>query len=125
MLVAIDYFAPTTAGLASRPWREWLRTYAGHERGRHYLSEPGSQDITCEVPLDQLPEPEALRTQAQWLELHGITGLVDEGRRFWEEHASAPDLTALRMRSRISEAEALTDPSGLGAFLVAEWRGRA
>jgi hypothetical protein len=51
--------------------------------------------------------------------------LVDEGRRFWEEHASAPDLTALRMRSRISEAEALTDPSGLGAFLVAEWRGRA
>jgi SAM-dependent MidA family methyltransferase len=125
VLVAIDYFAPTTAGLASRPWREWLRTYAGHERGRHYLGEPGAQDITCEVPLDQLPEPEALRTQSQWLELHGITELVDEGRRFWEEHASAPDLTALRMRSRISEAEALTDPSGLGAFLVAEWRGRA
>ena len=114
-----------SAGLASRPWREWLRTYAGHERGGHYLAEPGSQDITCEVPLDQLPAPDALRTQAQWLELHGITALVDEGRRHWEEHASAPDLTALRMRSRISEAEALTDPSGLGAFLVAEWRGRA
>ena len=124
VLVAIDYFTPTTSGLASRPWREWLRTYVGHERGRHYLAEPGTQDITCEVPLDQLPEPDALRTQTQWLELHGIDELVAEGRRYWEEHAAAPDLTALRMRSRVSEAEALRDSTGLGAFLVAEWRGR-
>jgi hypothetical protein len=28
----------------------------------------------------------------------------------------------MRMRSRISEAEALLDPGGLGGFLVAEWR---
>ena len=124
VLVALDYFTPTTSGLASRPWREWLRTYVGHERGRHYLAQPGTQDITCEVPLDQLPEPDALRTQTQWLELHGIDELVAEGRRYWEEHAAAPDLTALRMRSRVSEAEALRDSTGLGAFLVAEWRGR-
>jgi len=26
------------------------------------------------------------------------------------------------MRSRVSEAEALLDPSGLGAFSVVEWR---
>jgi hypothetical protein len=28
----------------------------------------------------------------------------------------------MKMRSRISEAEALLDPDGLGSFLVAEWR---
>ena len=125
VLLAVDYFVATTAELAARPWREWLRTYAGHERGGHYLSRPGTQDITCEVPLDQLPEPDSLRTQAQWLHLHGIDELVAEGRAHWEAHASAPDVTALRMRSRISEAEALMDTSGLGSFMVAEWRGRA
>jgi hypothetical protein len=26
------------------------------------------------------------------------------------------------MRSRVSESEALLDPSGLGSFLVAEWQ---
>jgi len=123
-LLALDYFVATTAELAGRPWREWLRTYAGHERGDHYLSRPGTQDITCEVPLDQLPEPDSVRTQAQWLRLHGIDELVAEGRSYWEAHASAPDVTALRMRSRVSEAEALTDVSGLGSFMVAEWRGR-
>jgi hypothetical protein len=28
----------------------------------------------------------------------------------------------MKMRSRVSEAEALLDPDGLGGFLVAEWR---
>lgn len=121
-LVVIDYMAPTTASLAARPWREWLRTYRQHERGGHYLAEPGTQDITTEVAIDQLPEPDALRTQAQWLRLHGIEQLVDEGRRHWEAHAARPDLTSMRMRSRISEAEALLDPAGLGAFTVLEWR---
>ena len=31
------------------------------------------------------------------------------------------DLAALRMRSRIREAEALVEPTGLGGFTVAEW----
>ena len=34
---------------------------------------------------------------------------------------TAPDLTAMRMRSRVNEAEALLDPAGLGAFWVGEW----
>ena len=122
VLVAIDYFAPTTASLAARPWREWLRTYRGHERGGHYLADPGTQDITCEVPIDQLPEPHAVRSQAQWLGLNGIDELVDEGRAYWVEHASRPDTTALRMRSRVAEREALVDGAGLGSFLVLEWR---
>ena len=123
VFVAVDYFSPTTEGLAMRPWREWLRTYRAHERGGHYLADPGEQDITCEPPLDQLPVADAVRSQAQWLALHGIDDLVAEGRRLWEESAAAPDLRALRMRSRISEAEALVDPAGVGGFDVVEWRG--
>ena len=121
-VVVIDYGAPTTAGLAGRPWRDWLRTYRGHARGEHYLAAPGSQDITAEVAIDQLPEPDTVRTQAQWLQLHGIADLVAEGKQHWEQHAARPDLTAMRMRSRVSESEALLDPAGLGAFTVLEWR---
>ena len=120
--VVIDYCEPTTAALAAKPWREWLRTYRGHERGTHYLAEAGSQDITTEVAVDQLPKPHAVRTQAQWLELHGIDELVAAGRSYWEAHAARPDLEAMRMRSRVTEAEALLDLSGLGGFSVLEWR---
>jgi SAM-dependent MidA family methyltransferase len=120
--VVIDYCQPTTAALAAKPWREWLRTYRGHERGTHYLAEPGSQDITTDVAVDQLPEPDAVHTQAHWLELHGIDELVAAGRSYWEAHAARPDLEAMRMRSRVTEAEALLDPSGLGRFSVLEWR---
>lgn len=121
-VLVIDYAVARTADLASRPWREWLRTYRGNERGDHYLVGPGSQDITIDVPLDQLPEPDSLRTQAQFLQLHGIDDLVAEGRRIWTEQAAQPGLEVMRMRSRISESEALLDPAGLGGFLVAEWR---
>lgn len=121
-VVAIDYGTPLTAMLASRPWREWLRTYRGHQRGEHYLTSPGSQDVTTEVPVDQLPDPDAVRTQAQFLQRWGIAKLVDEGREVWAAEAARPGLRAMTMRSRISESEALLDPAGLGAFLVAEWR---
>ncbi len=121
-LLVIDYGVARTAELAMRPWRDWLRTYRGNERGEHYLRGPGTQDITTDVPFDQLPEPDSIRTQAQFLQLHGITELVDEGRRIWTEQAARPGLEAMRMRSRISESEALLDPTGLGGFLVAHWR---
>ncbi|HEX9258847.1 MAG TPA: SAM-dependent methyltransferase [Acidimicrobiales bacterium] len=122
-VIVFDY-ASSTSTMARQPWRQWLRTYRGHERGAHYLAEPGSQDITTEVALDQLAavrEPDAVRTQSQWLALHGIDQLVEEGRRVWQERAHLADLAAVRARSRIREAEALTDPAGLGAFTVAEW----
>jgi SAM-dependent MidA family methyltransferase len=123
-LLVIDYMSPTTAALAGRPWRDWLRTYREHQRGDHYLVAPGTQDITSEVAIDQLPAPDTIRTQSQWLQLHGIADLVDEGRHHWQEHAARPDLEAMRMRSRVSEAEALLDASGLGAFTVLEYRAR-
>jgi SAM-dependent MidA family methyltransferase len=121
-LLVIDYGVPLTAELALRPWREWLRTYRGNQRGDHYLVAPGTQDITTDIPFDQLPEADAMRTQAQFLQRWGISELVEEGKRVWEAQAARPGLEAMKMRSRISEAEALLDPSGLGNFLVAEWR---
>jgi SAM-dependent MidA family methyltransferase len=121
-VLAIDYATPITAMLAGRPYRDWLRTYRDNERGEHYLTGPGTQDITIDVPIDQLPEPDTVRAQAQFLQLWGIDELVDEGKRIWAEQAPRPGLEAMKMRSRISEAEALLDPAGLGGFLVAEWR---
>ena len=119
-VVAIDY-GSTTARLAGRPWREWVRTYRRHERGGHYLRSPGTQDITAEVAIDQLPDATSVTTQAEWLREWGIDELVDEGKRIWRASASAPDVAALQMRSRIGEAEALLDPSGLGGFIVLHW----
>ena len=120
-LVVIDY-CTTTSSMAQRPWREWLRTYSAHERGAHYLSAVGGQDVTVEVPLDQLPSPDTVLTQADFLKSHGIDALVEEGRVAWEKAASSPDLAAMMMRSRVREAEALLDASGLGAFSVLQWR---
>lgn len=119
-LVAIDYCS-STAELAARPAGEWLRTYRDHQRGGPPLAGPGTQDITAEVCLDQLPAPSSTATQADWLRVHGVVELVDEGRQGWKERAHVGDLAAVRMRSRVTESAALLDPSGLGAFTVAEW----
>ena len=124
-LFVIDYCTPLTAEVAGMPWREWLRTYVAHGRGVHYLRNAGEQDITTQVCIDQLAavrEPDAVRTQSQFLQLWGIDELVAEGKRIWEESAASPTLTAMKMRSRISESEALLDESGLGNFTVLEWR---
>ena len=120
-VLAFDYCTARTAELAISPWRAWLRTYRGHERGVHYLRDVGLQDITTQVCLDQLPATTALRSQAQFLLRWGLDELVAEGRAAWDAAAAAPDLAALRMRSRIREAESLLDPSGLGGFLAVEW----
>jgi SAM-dependent MidA family methyltransferase len=123
-LLVIDYVTPRTSELAGQPWRAWLRTYRGHERGVHYLREAGEQDITAQVALDQLPEPDELRTQAQLLLRWGIDELVEEGRQAWAAAAAAPTVAALTMRSRVREAEALLEPTGLGGFLSLVYRAR-
>jgi SAM-dependent MidA family methyltransferase len=118
-VISIDYGTTNTAELAGR---SWLRTYRGHERGTDPLVEPGAADLTIDVPLDQLPTPDRVVTQAEFLREHGIEELVEEGRRVWRARAHVGDLDAIRHRSRVTEAEALTDGDGLGGFLVAEWR---
>ena len=120
-VLAFDYFTALTAELAAAPWRDWLRTYRGHERGEHYLRNVGQQDITTQVCIDQLPTPSAVRSQAQFLARWGIDDLVAEGKAQWAANASAPSVASLRMRSRISEAESLLDPAGLGGFQAVEW----
>ncbi|UDY33910.1 SAM-dependent methyltransferase [Dermatobacter hominis] len=124
-VLLFDYAATTTASLADRPVEEWLRTYRDHDRGTAPLDRPGSQDVTVEVAVDQLAAvaaPDDDRSQDEWLRRWGIQGMVEEGRRLWEERAGVGDLAALRARSRAVEAEALCDPTGLGAFRALEWR---
>ena len=119
-LVCVDYGAPTTE-LAGRDGR-WLRTYRGHDRGHDPLVGLGNFDITIDVPFDQLsPAPSLLRTQAQFLRSHGLDGFVTFAEDRWRSNASVGDLAALKALSIPSEAKVLTDPTGLGAFLVAEW----
>ena len=120
-LLAIDYAAASTASLVRRPWREWLRTYRDHGRGNHYLADPGRQDITVEIALDQFPQPIAVSSQGEFLRRWGIDDLVADGQRVWAANAAAPDLRAIAMRSRPVEAGALLDPHGLGRFNVLEW----
>lgn len=122
-VTAIDYMS-TTEEMAARPWPEWLRTYRGHERGDDPWSAPGTQDITCEVAVDQLSAvcpPTRVTAQATWLRAHGIDELVAEGNAAWRAGAAQGNLEALAGRSRSIEAEALLDAAGLGAFTVAEW----
>jgi len=119
-VVVIDY-ADASPSLARRPWTEWVRTYRGHGRGGHPLADLGGQDVTCEVALDQLPPPTADRSQADFLRAHGIQDVAARARRAWDERAHIGDMEALLARSRVQEAAALTDPSGLGSFRVLEW----
>lgn len=115
----LDYGEPTTAQLASRGG--WLRAFRGHDRVHDVLDESSSFDITTDVALDQLPGSPSVTRQADFLHNLGLDELVAEGRAYWREHAAAPDVKALRMRSRVTEAEALVDRSGLGSWLVAAW----
>ena len=119
----LDY-ADTTPALACRPWTEWVRTYRAHGRGGHPLADLGAQDVTCEVAVDQLAAvrpPAVERAQADFLAAHGLPELVEDARRTWQERAAIGDLPAMVARSRVSEAAALSDPAGLGAFRVLEW----
>jgi SAM-dependent MidA family methyltransferase len=122
-LVVIDY-ADETPSLARRPWREWVRTYRSHGRGSEPLTDPGLQDVTCEVAVDQLAAarpPSSNRPQATFLADHGLRELTEEARAKWHERAHIGDLENMRWRARLSEATTLTDQSGLGAFRVLEW----
>ena len=120
-VLAIDYCTPRTALLADVPWRDWLRTYRGHERGGHYLRDPGEQDITAQVCVDQLPEVTAARSQAQFLQRWGIEEMIEEGKSVWRAQVASPTVHSLRMRSRVGEGESLLDHSGLGSFVILEW----
>ena len=122
-VVVLDY-GGTTTELAARG--SWLRTHSGHGAGGpgRWLKDPGTCDITVDVATDQLElvrRADSNRTQAEFLRAYGIDDLVAEGKRQWQESAHVGGLSALRFRSRLSEAETLCDPSGMGAFRALEW----
>jgi SAM-dependent MidA family methyltransferase len=112
--------------LVARGQGGWLRTYRGHERGSGPLEDLGTQDITCDVPVEHLStvarragfEVALDTTQAEWFARLGAGELVEEGRAMWEGRAGTGDLEALAGRSRVHEADALTDPAGLGGHRV-------
>jgi len=121
-LLLFDYCSTSTPDISLTPWREWLRTYRDQGRGTHYLSDPGSQDITTQVMLDQLPSGVITSTQADFLTQWGIDDLVREGSDYWESMKNAPDVAAMKMRSRSIEAKSLIDQTGLGAFTALSWQ---
>jgi SAM-dependent MidA family methyltransferase len=118
-VVCIDY-ARTTAEMAVLEQQEWLRTYRNQLPGMSPFQEPGSQDITCDVAIDQMPAA-ALSTQAEFLHRFGIEAFRSEAKRTWEAEVVAGGLKALQARAVLSEIEALVDPAGLGGFTVFEW----
>jgi SAM-dependent MidA family methyltransferase len=125
-VLVFDYCSESTSEIAVTPWREWLRTYKDHDRGVHYLIEPGSQDITTQVMIDQLMLAVpylSVTQQSEWLLNWGVDELVAEGSRYWEEHKSAPDIAAMKMRSRKSEFLILLSETGFGKFFAMEWQG--
>jgi SAM-dependent MidA family methyltransferase len=124
-LVVVDYAADADLLVTLRQ-DEWLRTYREHQRGEATLAAPGAQDITFTIPVEHLVAHarragfrlvEHIR-QADWLAALGIDELVEDARGVWRERAAVGDLDAMAARSRVSEAAALTDPSGLGAHHV-------
>jgi SAM-dependent MidA family methyltransferase len=120
-VLVFDYCSESSGEIAVTPWREWLRTYKEHERGVHYLLDPGSQDITTQVMVDQMVVAVpglSVTQQSEWLHTMGINELVSEGMQYWEAHKTSPDVAALKMRSRANEALALVSEDGLGSFTV-------
>lgn len=117
-LIVIDYCRRSSLDVE-------VRTYAEHGAAGDPLVGLGTKDITVDVDLEQLQRvtrnADSIELQASWLEGCGLHDLVEEGRALWQAGAAVGDLDALRARSRVREAEALTDPAGLGGFTVVEW----
>lgn len=124
VVACIDYAEPT-AELVARG-TGWLRTFRAHAVGEGALTLPGSQDITIDIPLEAWAaavhalgwQPHSAQTQATWLRNLGIDRLANEAAQYWRANAAVGDLAAFAARSRVHEADALTDPAGLGAHRV-------
>ncbi len=124
-VLVLDYASPTSV-IVEEPEGNWVRTYRANERGVDPLLAAGSQDITTQIPVEQLRSVAGhlltVRSQAELLGDLGIDELVAEGKTIWAERAHLGDLEAMKARSRVSEAETLLDPDGLGGFIAFEWR---
>ncbi|MDQ3945346.1 MAG: SAM-dependent methyltransferase, partial [Actinomycetota bacterium] len=123
-VAVIDYAVPVEELLA-RGQDGWLRTYRAQRRGGSPLEAAGTQDVTADVCLEALRRGAARAgftvveetTQAEWLRRLGLESLAEKARTAWHAR-TGNDLEALKARSLVQEADALTDASGLGAHRV-------
>ena len=72
--------------------------------------------------IDKLPAGFTSSNQIDFLKQWGIDDLVREGTEYWESMSHAPDVAAMKMRSRKTEAKSLTDSLGLGLFETVFWQ---
>ena len=108
-VVTIDY-AHDTQWMVNRDFSDWCRTYRSQRPGTYPLDSPGTQDITCEVAVDQLARvrpPSRDRTQAEFLDDFGLADLVGDAREVWHGRAAIGDLGAIKARAKVQEGRAL------------------
>ncbi len=106
-----------------RPWREWLRTYRLHERGGHYLVDPGAAGHHHRGG-DRPAARARLGPHA------GAVAAAARDRRAGRRRQAllggrtppCPTWRRSGCASRVGEAEALLDPPGSAAFTVLEYR---
>ncbi len=125
MILVIDY-GDTSDGLAARRAEGTVRTYRRHHLGPDPLAEPGSTDVTMDVDFAALASValEAGAAAEVWRQDEYLAhwGLLEEIERLRdEEHtaaASGATMERLRLRDRLTGAETLVHPRGLGDFRV-------
>jgi len=124
-VVVIDY-GDTGGGLADRRAEGTMRTYRAHHLGPDPLLEPGATDITMDVDFSALTAAAEsvgatteYTTQAEFLTVWGLRNRLSELRHAELGAARAGQtMERLQLRSRVTEAETLLHPRGLGDFRV-------
>jgi SAM-dependent MidA family methyltransferase len=124
-LVIADY-GDTAEGLAPRRATGTIRTYRAHHLGPDPLLAPGETDITMDVNFTAIAAAAeragaevTVQRQDDFLDEWGLRAVLSDLRREELELARGEDTMArLRVRSRVTEAETLLHPRGLGDFRV-------
>ena len=124
-VVVIDY-GDSGTGLAPRRVEGTIRTYRAHHLGPDPLLEPGATDITLDVDFSALEAVARAcgaaveyHTQAEFLTVWGLRDrLSDLRHRELEAARGEATMERLKLRSRVTEAETLLHPRGLGDFKV-------
>ena len=121
-VIVVDYARATTTEMALLPWRA-LAAHLPPPRARRRLprrarasrtSPPTSPSTSSRSPTSSARRPSSSSASAS-------TSSSRRGGRRGGRRRRAPTSAAMAMRSRVSEAEALLDPAGLGGFTVIEW----
>jgi SAM-dependent MidA family methyltransferase len=124
-VVVIDY-GDTAEGLERRRSEGTLRTYRGHHLGPDPLLEPGRTDITMDVNVtavvaaaESAGADVSVHRQDEFLEGWGLRDAIADLRAQELDAARKGDtVERLRLRSSVTDAEALLHPRGLGDFRV-------